>query len=95
MLATNSLLEGPPMPEERDPGHKKKTSGPPVWGFVVGMTSSFRRNTAVSKPRQWRGHDPNKYRRAKAEKEGGFWKTGCVWDRRRFIKGGMREGAWC
>jgi hypothetical protein len=51
MLAANLLLEGPPVPESEVPD-KQKNLGPPVWGFVVGLTSSFRRNTAVSKPRQ-------------------------------------------
>ena len=94
MLAANWLLEGPPMPENEVPD-KEKHRDPPVWGFLVGLTSSFRGNTAVSQPRQRRSHDPNKYRRTRAQKEGGCWKTGCVWARRRFIKGGMREGALC
>jgi len=88
------LLEGPPMPESEVPD-KEKHLGPPVWEFVVGLTPTFSRNTAVSKPRQRGGHDLNKYRKATAEKEGRCWKTGCVWGRRRFIKGGIREGALC
>lgn len=94
MLAANWLLEGSPMPQSEVPD-KHKHLGPPVWGFVVGLTFSFRRNTAVSKHRQLGGHDPNKYRKATAKKEGGCWKNGCVWGRRRFIKGSMREGALC
>jgi len=66
MLGAKWLLEGPPMPDSEVPD-KEKHLGPPVLRFVVGLTSSFRRNTAASKPQQRGGHDPNKCRKATAE----------------------------